>query len=175
METMNKTMSETVTRELVITRVFDVPRHLVYKAWTEQQRLEQWWGPKGLKLGVTRLDLRPGGLFHYVLHLPDGQKMWGRFVFSSLVEPERIVYISSFSDEAGGISRVPFSEAWPLEIHNTLTFTEQDGKTTLTQRSKPLHATAEERKTFEENIGSLQQGLAGTLDQLESYLASGSK
>ncbi|MFD2247481.1 SRPBCC family protein [Pontibacter ruber] len=171
MENLNETRPETAAREFVISRVFDAPRNLVFKAWTEAEQLEQWWGPKGLSLKVAKLEMRPGGMFHYCIGLPDGQSMWGRFIYSSIVEPERLVYINSFSDETGEIIRAPFSQEWPLEIHNTLTLTEQDGKTTLTQRSQPIHATAEERKTFEQALDALHKGCTGTFDQLEDYLA----
>lgn len=155
-----------------IAREFDVPRTTLFKAWTEAEQLAKWWGPKGMQLVISKLDPRPGGLFHYYLELSGNQKMWGRFVYSSIVAPERIVYISSFSDEVGGITRAPFSQSWPLEIHNTLTFTEQEGKILLSLRSEPLHATAEERHTFEKGLESLRQGFTGTLDQLQQYLST---
>jgi uncharacterized protein YndB with AHSA1/START domain len=157
--------------ELVITRVFDAPRGLVFKAWAEAERLVQWWGPKGFDVKVSQLDFRPGGIFHYGISLPDGNEMWGKFVYHEITEPERIVFVSSFSDKDGGITRAPFSQAWPLEVLNELTLTERDGKTTLTLRGGPINATDEEYKTFESAFGSMQQGFGGTFDQLDEYLA----
>jgi uncharacterized protein YndB with AHSA1/START domain len=165
-------LKEKSSGAFTITREFEAPPALVFKAWTEAEQLAKWWGPKGMEQVISKLDLRPGGIFLYYLELPGDQKMWGRFVYSSIVAPERIVYISSFSDEEGGVTRAPFSQTWPLEIHNTLTFTEKDGKTMLTLRSEPLHATTEERRTFENGIESLQQGFSGTLDQLQHYLST---
>ena len=69
----------------VITRVFDAPRSLVWKAWAERDRLMQWFGPKGFIMRVATLDLRPGGIFHYCLRSPDGKDMWGKFVYRELV------------------------------------------------------------------------------------------
>jgi uncharacterized protein YndB with AHSA1/START domain len=157
--------------ELVITRMFAAPRALVWKAWSEAERLSQWWGPKGFAMGVCKLEFRPGGVFHYGMRTPDGRELWGKFVYREIVAPQRIVFVNSFADENGNAVRNPWSASWPLEVHNTLTFTEQAGKTTLTLRGAPLNATAEERKTFADGRSSIQQGFAGTFDQLADYLA----
>jgi uncharacterized protein YndB with AHSA1/START domain len=120
---------------------------------------------------VHTLDLRPGGVFHYSMRSPQGQIMWGRFVYREIQAPERLVYINSFSDEDGNVIRSPYSPTWPLEILNILTLTESDGKTTLTLRGGPLNATPEERATFWNGQESLRQGFAGTFDQLAAFLA----
>lgn len=159
------------TFELVITRTFDAPRELVFKAFTESEHLQHWWGPKGWILSVSTLELRPGGIFHYSQESADGHKMWGKFVYSEIVAPEKLVFTNSFSDEEGNTIRAPFNQTWPLEILNTLTFVEHEGKTTLTMRGVPLNATEEELKTFEAAQEMVQQGFAGTLDQLADYLA----
>ncbi len=158
-------------RELVITRVFDAPRELVWKAFTESDRLARWWGPKGFTLVVRTLDVRPDGVFHYATRSPDGHVLWGRFVYRDLQAPERLVFVSSFADEDGNVARAPFSPTWPLEILNTVTLTESDGKTTVTFRGGPLNATAEERDTFWNAQDSTRRGFAGTFDQLAAYLA----
>ncbi|MDR6224081.1 SRPBCC domain-containing protein [Desmospora profundinema] len=155
----------------VITRTFDAPRKLVFKAFTESEHLQHWWGPKGWTLEISEFDFRPGGAFHYSQRSADGQKMWGKFVYREIGEPEKLIYTSSFSDEAGNTVRAPFSQTWPLEILNTLTFTEQEDKTILTMHMAPLSATEEERKTFEAMRPQVQQGFAGTLDQLAAYLS----
>ncbi len=164
-------VTATSDREFVITRVFDAPRELVWKAHSEVERLKHWWGPKGFTMDVGTLDFRPGGVFHYHLRSPEGFVMWGKFMYREIVAPERIVCIVSFSDENGGVTRHPMSQTWPLETLNTLTLSEHGGKTTLTIRSVPHGATAEERKTFEAGFDSMQQGFKGTLDQLAEYLA----
>src|SRR3954447_8984363 len=119
------------------------------------------------------LDLRPGGVFHYGMRSPDGRAMWGRWVFRDVVAPERLVFVASFSDEAGGVTRHPFAPDWPLEVLSTLNFTEHGGRTTLTMRGVPLNATATERQAFEAGHESMQKGWTGTLDQLAGYLAEG--
>jgi uncharacterized protein YndB with AHSA1/START domain len=154
-----------------MSRVFDAPRALVFKACTERERLAQWWGPKGFEMLACTLDLRPGGLFHYGLRAPNGTAMWGKWVFREVVAPERLVFVASFSDEEGGETRHPWSAQWPLEVLSTITFAERDGQTTLTFTGIPVNATDEERATFAASHAGMQQGWTGTLDQLAAYLA----
>lgn len=158
--------------DLVITRTFKAPRELLFQVWTEAEHLKQWWGPKGFAMEVATQDLRPGGTFHYSMRSPAGQEMWGKFVYEQAEAPSRLVYVNSFSDAAGNVIRHPIAPTWPLEVHNTLTFTEQDGTTTLTLEGGPINATEEERNTFLNAREGVKQGFAGTLDQLEAYLTS---
>ncbi len=171
MTTSNEPAPPPGERELVVTGVFDAPRELVWKAFTEADRLAHWWGPEGFTMLARTLDIRPGGSFHYSMRSPDGHVMWGKFVFRDVRAPERLAFVSSFSDEAGNITRAPFSPTWPLEILNTVTLTESDGKTTVTLRGGPTNATEEERETFWNAQESLRQGFAGTFNQLAAYLA----
>jgi uncharacterized protein YndB with AHSA1/START domain len=158
--------------EFVISRVFDAPRDLVWKAWTESERLLRWWGPKGCTLVSCTLDLRPGGIFHYHMRFPDGLDTWGKFVFREIVAPERLIFVVSFSDEKGGVTRNPWNSSWPLEWLSTVTFEEQGGGTKLTVRWAPdVSATELERKTFADGRQGMQQGWTGTLDRLSAYLA----
>src|SRR5262249_17565198 len=122
---------------------------------------------------VIKLDFRPGGVFHYCMRTPDGHEMWGKFVYREILAPERIVFINSFADKEGNTIQAPFSPTWPLEVLNTLTFSEHAGKTTLTIRSIPYKATKEERETFETGLDSMRQGFNGSLERLSDYLASG--
>ena len=171
MTTSNDPASPPDERELVITHIFDAPRELVWQAFTESDGLARWWGPAGLTMLVHTLDLRPGGVFHYSMRSPDGHVMWGRFVYRDIQPSERIVFVSSFSDDTCAITRAPFSATWPLEILNAVTLTEHYGKTTVTLRGGPLNATDEERDTFWSAEDSVRKGFAGTLSQLAAYLA----
>jgi uncharacterized protein YndB with AHSA1/START domain len=162
--------------QFTIERTFNAPRELVYRAWTEADSLAQWWGPKGFKITVHKFEFRPGGIFHYSMTADNGGEMWGRFTYEEMSEPERIVFISSFSDKDGNKTRGPFFEGkFPLEIRNVLTLTEEDGKTRLSLQGAPVNATAEEMALYESMAGSMQQGFKGTFDQLEDYLATLSK
>jgi len=154
-----------------ITREFDAPVDLVWKAHTEADRLAQWWGPKGFSMLSCKLDLTPGGLFHYGMRSPNGQDMWGRFVYREIVAPKRLSFVVSFSDKDGGKTRHPWSVTWPVEVLNTMTLTERDGKTVLTVQGHPINATEDEIKTYEAGHESMRQGFKGTLDQLDEYLA----
>src|SRR5262249_8076900 len=154
-----------------ITRVFDAPRERVWQAHTECRHLMHWWGPKGFTMQHCRIDLEPGGLFHYGMRSPDGPALWGRFVFREIVGPERLVFVVSFSDEQAGVTRHPMSPTWPLEMLSTSTFADEAGKTALTIRWAPINATEEERRTFDAGHEGMTQGFTGTFDQLAAYLA----
>jgi uncharacterized protein YndB with AHSA1/START domain len=155
----------------VITRIFDAPRELVFKVWTESEHLMHWWGPKGFSISVSKFDIRPGGVFHYCMRSSEGHEMWGKFVYHEIVAPEKLVFVNSFSDTEGNTVRAPFSQTFPLEIQNILTFTEHEGQTTLSMRGGPINATKEELEFFYSMHGSMQQGFAGTFSQLDDYLA----
>jgi len=168
MDTKPNSCSEPV---FVITRVFEVPRDLAWKAFTEPERMKQWWGPKGYTVIVSNMDFRPGGTYHYCLQAPNGMKMWGKFVYREISAPEKFVAVTSFSDEKQGVTRHPMSPSWPLLMLSTFTFTEDKGNTTLTVQWSPISPTDEELKTFKDGTSAMIQGWTGTLDQLSDYLA----
>lgn len=163
------------TEELVISHVFDVPRELLFKVWTDPEHMQRWWGPKGFTVIYSKLDLRPGGSYHYCMRSPDGDDMWGKFVYREVVKPEQIVFVNSFSDAHGNITHHSLSPTWPLEMLSTIAFTELAGQTTVTVRWLPLNATDEECKTFADGFDSMQKGWGGTFEQLGEYLASAAK
>ena len=103
-------MDQAITQEFRLTRTFNAPRNLVWKAWTSPEALGRWWGPKGVTMRVINFDLRPGGMFHYAFAFQPGHEMYGRFVYREIVAPERLVFVNSFSDPAGAITRAPFPQ-----------------------------------------------------------------
>ncbi len=155
---------------LVITRVFNAPRTLVWKAHAEAEHLGQWWGPKGFGMQVLSLEFRPGGNFHYCMTTPDGTDMWGLFTYQEIKAPERLVFVNSFADAAGKKIRNPWDASFPLEIRNAITLTEAAGKTTLELRAQPLGASAAENAVFAGMFPSMQGGYGGTLDKLADVL-----
>ena len=155
----------------VMTRTFDAPRSRVWTAWSDAEQLQAWWGPKGCKLKVYRLEFRPGGFFHYAMKYSNGPDMWGRFMYREIIARERLVWLNSFSNEDCGITRAPFDQKIPLEILNDVTMTEKGGKTTVTLNARPFSAADDERAVFEGMFASLEQGYGGTLDQLAALLA----
>ncbi|SFV35643.1 SRPBCC family protein [Hyphomicrobium facile] len=170
---MNKLADNPSVAPFVISRIFDAPRELVYKAFSDPEHMKHWWGPKGFKVIDAKMDLRPGGRFLYGMQAPDGSTMWGRFDYREIAAPERIVFINSFSDAGGGITRHPMNPDWPLELLSVITLEELDGdRTKLTVSWTPYNATSVESETFDKGRPSMTQGWGGTLEQLEAYLAS---
>ncbi len=154
-------------RELVIERSFDAPRELVFKAWTEPERLMRWWGPKGFTTLNCTIDLRPGGVMHFCMRSPDGQDIWCKGVYQEIVAPERIVCTSCFSDAEGNLvqpTHYGLSADWPAETLMSVTFDEQDGKTKLTLRQAGVPMTPE-------RSGAVQ-GWTESFDRLAAYVAA---
>jgi uncharacterized protein YndB with AHSA1/START domain len=160
------------SNDFVISRDFDVPRETLWTCFTEPERMQQWWGPKGCKVIAANMDLRPGGFYHYGLQMPDGKTIWGKFVFREIVPPERMVFTNFFSDEKGGVTRHPLVPTWPLEMLSTFTFDDLDTRSRFTVRWTPHNATQEEREVFNSDAmrAGMTQGWSGTMDQLEEYL-----
>jgi uncharacterized protein YndB with AHSA1/START domain len=163
---------QTQSKDFVITRTFDAPRELVWKCFTEPERMKEWWGPKGSTIVASNMDLRDGGSYHGAMRDPQGNVMWAKFVYREVAAPERLVWEHSFSDEAGGLTRHPLSPRWPLKLLTVVTLEDAaSGKTKLTLRWSPLDASEEEQQTFAAAQDSMQGGWTGTFDQLDGYLA----
>lgn len=156
--------------ELVITREFNAPKEIVFNAFADAEALAEWWGPPGVPITVVKFDFRPNGVFHYKTDM-QGQIVFGRFVYRQIQKYDVIEFISSFSDENCGITRALFSDKFPLEIFNHLEFTEQGNKTTIKLSGHPVNATEEEMQFFSQISAGIQQGFAGTFNQLENYLS----
>jgi uncharacterized protein YndB with AHSA1/START domain len=154
-------------RELVVTRTFDAPRALVFRAWTEPEHLRRWFGPRGWTLTVCTIDLRPGGIWHYCMRGPGGEESWGRAVYREITPPERLVYTDSFSDAAGNVvepTRYGLSPDFPREMLVTVTFEARDGKTLVTLRLAFGTTPDAERQ-------AVQWGWGESLDRLAETLA----
>src|SRR5215203_1203684 len=152
---------------VVITRVFDAPRELVFKAWTDPEHLERWFAPRGCAVTFKQIDLRQGGSFHSCIRTPDGHDCWCRGVYREIVEPERIVYTMAVSDEQG--NRIDPVDAgmdpdWPRETIVTVTFAEQEGRTRLTLHQTVLESIAKRTGAYPswiEMMDRLDEELAG--------------
>ena len=116
--------------EIVISRTFNVPRELVWKAWTDPQHVMQWWGPKEFKNSSCKSDLRVGGAFHLNMCAPDGSTYPCKGIFREIVEPERIVYDSE-ADESH-----PCGAGLPPRSLVTVTFEGHGNNTTLTLHTR---------------------------------------
>jgi uncharacterized protein YndB with AHSA1/START domain len=160
-------------KTFVTSRVFAAPRDLVWKAWTTGEHLPKWFGPKGMTMPTSTLDLRPGGVFHYLLRAPNGGEIWAKWVFREVSPPDRLVFVSSFADAKGATARAPFADDWPMETLSTVTFAPHaglGGGTVVTVSAQPIDATPAERRRFEEGFESMIGGWGGTFDRLESHL-----
>ena len=142
-----------VDRDLVITRIFDAPRELVFQAWTDPERLRRWWGPKGFTNPVCEVDVQPGGAIRIHMRGPDGTVYPMTGVYHEIVEPERLVFTSAALDQNGD----------PLfEVLNVITFAEHGGKTKLTMRATVATATA----AAAPYLAGMEQGWSMSLDRL---------
>lgn len=152
-------------RELVVTRIVDAPRELVFKAWTEPERLMRWFAPKGFTTPFCTVDLRVGGIFHYCMRSPEGRDIWGIGVYREIVRPERIVYTDTFANAEGNPvlpAHYGMSAGHPSETLVTVAFAEYEGKTKLTLRHSIPESVAERDAT--------QQGWAEMFDRLQDAL-----
>ena len=95
----SNTVSE--TERMVVTRIFDAPRELVWKAWTDPKYVMQWWGPKGFTAPVCQMDFRVGGKYLCCMRSPDGQELWTGGEYHEIVPHEKIVCSMYFSDSEG--------------------------------------------------------------------------
>ena len=168
MAARTRTAEKPADPDIVIIRIFDAPRALVFRAWTRPEHLMRWWAPKGCTTPVCKVDLRPGGKFHYCMRLPEGREIWGVGLYREIVEPERIVYTDCFADAEGNPvspEHYGMSPGHPMESLVTVTFAELDGRTKLTLR----HAIPE---PVVERAGT-EQGWGEMLDRLAAELARG--
>ena len=154
-----------VSPDIEIVRLLDAPQKLVFKAWTEPERLKQWWGPNGWTLPHCTVDLRPGGAMHFCMRSPDGQDTWGKGVYREVVEPERVAMLDSFADKDGNVvdPATYGMPNWPKEALITATFTEQGNKTKFTLR----HAAGTAPATDRDNC---RVGWSESFDRLAGYL-----
>lgn len=159
MVTRNSASTKSTEQELVITRIFDAPRELVFRAWTDPQHVARWWGPGGFTMPVCELDARPGGVMRFHMRAPDGVIYPTTGTFHEVAAPERIVFTSyAYPDEAGNPR---------LEVLHTVTFAEHErGKTKLTLCAVVIKAAAEVTGA----LAGMEQGWNEGLDRLDAEL-----
>lgn len=150
----NSPIVEPAERELVITRIFDAPRELVFKVWTDARHAKSWWGPRDYPATHLEMDVRPGGVWRGSLRSTEtGEELRLGGAFREVVAPERVVFTFAWEEEGER----------GLETLVTVTFAEQDGKTRMTFRQAPF-------QSVEERDGH-QGGWTSSFDRLEDYLA----
>ena len=148
----NRTLTVTTPsdREIVLTRVFDAPRDLVFRAYTDPKAIPQWWGPRNLTTRVDKMDVRPGGAWRFVQRDADGNEFAFNGVYREITPPERVVSTFEFEGMPGHIAV------------ETMTLEEHDGRTTLTTTS--VFASVEDRDGMLQS--GMESGAAETMDRL---------
>lgn len=145
-------------QEIVITRVFNAPRALVFQAWTDPRHLAQWWGPRGFTNPRCEMDVRAGGIMRIDMRAPNGTVYPMAGIYLEITAPEQIVFTSGALNDKGNQL---------FEFLHTVTFAEKGGKTTLTIRSRVVRTTAEAAKY----IGGFEAGMTQSLEKLAGHLA----
>jgi uncharacterized protein YndB with AHSA1/START domain len=155
-----------------ISRVVNAPRELVYKVHTEPKHLAKWLAPEGFEGMTSTMDFRVGGKNHYCQKGKDVE-MWGLQVYKEIVPNEKLVYIQSFSNKEGGLSRHPMAPTWPLEMYATTTFEDAGaGKTKITVTWAPYNSDDAGNAAFDGARAGMDGGFGGTFDKLDAYLAT---
>ena len=156
---MSASTAEPNVKTVVITRVLDAPRMLVFEAWSKREHLVNWFGPSGFTLPTCDIDFRVGGALTVRMRSPDGEEFWSKGTFREIVVPERIVLESALLDENGQPR---------FEDRNVISFAERDGKTVITVEANIVKLYD---PTAAGAIDGMDEGWNQTLDRLAAYLA----
>ena len=148
-----KPAANEMERELVLERVFDASRDLVFRAWTEPKHIAQWWGPKNFTNTVETMDVRPGGAWRIVMHSPDGNSYPSQGEYREIVRPERLVFTNTAVDQDGKVI---------IDGFTTVTFADQNGKTKLTLQTRAV-AMVDYAANF---LKGMEMGWTQSLDRL---------
>ena len=152
--------SDPMERELTITRVFDAPRELVFRAWTDPTHMAQWWGPKNFTNRVEQMDVRPGGAWRIIMCAPDGNEFPAQGVYREIVPPDRLAFSNLAVDKDGNVI---------IDGFTTVTFTDHNGKTKLTLETRGVAKVA-----YAANyLKGMEAGWTQSLERLAESLAAG--
>ena len=154
MTALNSIELDSDPRSIIGVREFDAPRDLVFAAFTDPRHLSQWWGPNGFTTTTLSFDMRPGGVWRFVMHGPDGRDYQNRVTYEEIVPPQRLVYRHGDDVE-------------PVQFRQTIVFEDLGGRTRITWRGD--FPTAAERDRVISEYGA-DKGLAETLARLAEYV-----
>ena len=158
LDKFEKEVSDLANRSIVVSRVFNFAREVVFKAWTDADTLEKWWGPHGFTTTTQKFDFKQGGAWRHIMHGPEGKDYNNNLVYLEIAEPERIVYTIT-----GG------EEQEQSKFHTTVFLAGKDGTTKLTMHM--VFVTEEECTKNKEHFGAVEGGNQ-TLRRLEEFLVS---
>ena len=145
-------------RAMIVTREFDAPRDLVFEAWTDPRHLSQWWGPDGFTTTTSAFEMRPGGVWRFVMHGPDGRDYENRITFDEIMKPERIRY-----HHGGG------EDVEPKQFRTTVTFDDLGRSRTLVTLHAVFPSSADRDRVVKEY--GADKGAMQTLARLADYVA----
>ena len=154
----------------VLERVFDAPRELVWKTWTDPALLTRWYGPR-VETIVHRLDLKPGGLWLGEMKW-NGKSNYQRVEYTEVAPPERLVWLHAVSDADWNIVANPMMPDWPRVLLTTVTFAEEEeGRTKLRLTWVPHEASEAEIACFAAALAGMDKGWAAGMELLAELLA----
>jgi uncharacterized protein YndB with AHSA1/START domain len=145
-------------RAIIFVREFAAPRELVFSVWSDPKHLARWWGPNGFSITTASFDMRPGGVWRFVMHGPDGRDYQNRITYEEVTRPHRIVYRHGGGDDVE-----------PVQFRTTVIFDDFGGKTRITLRMD--FPSAAERDRVIKEYGA-DQGLAQTLARLAELVTA---
>ncbi len=158
---------EPAEKTVVIIRVFDAIREMVWKAWTDPERLKRWWGPRGFTAPYAKIDLRVGGKYLNCMRSPDGKDFWSTGVYNQIIPLQRFVVTDSFADKDGNVVPATYygmNSTFPMETQITVTFEDQTGKTKMTLKY------ASTKMLSDEDRKNMIQGWNESFDKLAELL-----
>jgi len=148
-------------KELIFTRLFDAPRELIFKVWTEQEHVEQWWGPTGFSTTTQKMEVKPGGIWRFCMHGPDGRDYENKITFHEIAQPEKLVYAH------GGDK-----ETEPVNFHVTVLFEPHGSTGKQTKVTMHMKFPSAAAKNFVVETYGAIEGAHQHLGRLEDYLDS---
>jgi uncharacterized protein YndB with AHSA1/START domain len=163
----NNVISNRGKQDVLIVRVLDAPRELVWQAWTDPEHFKSWWGPKDYSCPFCEMDLRVGGKYLNCMRSPNGRDYWSTGVYREIIPMERLVFTDCFADEQGNVvhaSHYGLSRDFPLEMLVIVTLEDQDGKTKMTLQHIGL-PTGSEGEGAEQGWSESFDKLAETFEQ----------
>lgn len=165
---INATIPKENKKELIISRILNFKRDLVWQAWTEPEHIKAWWGPKTYTSPYITIDLRPGGKYLYCMRSPDGKDYWSTGTIREVAPQELLVLTDSFSDNQGNVVSAAYygmNPDFPLESLVTVRFEEKDGKTKFTMNYEDVSAISDK------DLEDMKQGWNESFDKLADYLS----
>ena len=152
---MAAALSESSERVLVISRVIDAPRALVFRMWTDPAHVARWWGPQGFVTTFCEMDIRVGGAFRQCMRSPQGTDYWKRGVYREITPPERIVFTFAWEDANGQPGH---------ELLTTVSFEEHGEQTRMTLR--------QEKFATKDRCDDHREGWASCFERFAAYVES---